>query len=61
MKKESQVYGTQLRLNQETNKFELYELEDPENVNERRKKIGLGRHHPRQAHDAKRWVVGVNR
>jgi len=36
-----QVYGTQLRLNQTTQRMELYPIEDEENVNSRRAAVGL--------------------
>ena len=36
-----QIYGTQLRLNKETQKYEPYETVDIENVNTRRKEVGL--------------------
>jgi tetratricopeptide (TPR) repeat protein len=38
---EKQIYGTQVRLNTETNKWELYPIEDEENVNKRRAIVGL--------------------
>lgn len=37
-----QVYGTQMRLNNEQTSYEPNNLEDPTNVNERRKSVGLG-------------------
>jgi len=36
-----QTYGTQLRLNQTTQRMELYPIEDEENVDARRAKVGL--------------------
>ncbi|HKC85737.1 MAG TPA: DUF6624 domain-containing protein, partial [Blastocatellia bacterium] len=36
-----QIYGTQLRLNQKTQVMELYPIEDEENVDARRAKVGL--------------------
>jgi hypothetical protein len=36
-----QIYGTQLRLNQNTQVMELYPIEDEENVDARRAKVGL--------------------
>ena len=36
-----QVYGTQLRLNQTTQRMELYPIEDEENVDDRRAAVGL--------------------
>ena len=36
-----QIYGTQVRLNQKTELMELYPIEDEENVDARRAKIGL--------------------
>jgi len=36
-----QVYGTQLRLNQTTQRMELYPIEDEENVDSRRAVVGL--------------------
>lgn len=36
-----QIYGTQLKQNEITKKLELYEVEDKEHLDERRKKIGL--------------------
>lgn len=36
-----QIYGTQLKRNETTKKLELYEVEDKENLNERRKSVGL--------------------
>jgi hypothetical protein len=36
-----QVYGTQLRLNQTTQRMELYPIEDEENVDGRRATVGL--------------------
>ncbi len=41
VKGEAQVYGSQLRLNKEADIYEVYNLEDPEHVNERRSEIGL--------------------
>jgi hypothetical protein len=36
-----QIYGTQVSMNQETGEWELYNLMDPEYVNQRRKEIGF--------------------
>ncbi len=36
-----QIYGTQLKQNEITKKMELYEVEDKEHLDERRKSIGL--------------------
>jgi hypothetical protein len=36
-----QVYGTQLRLNQTTQRMELYPIEDEVNVDSRRAAVGL--------------------
>ncbi len=36
-----QVYGTQLQLNKDTNLWEAFRLEDPENVDARRAEVGL--------------------
>jgi len=36
-----QIYGTQVRLNQKTQLMELYPIEDEENVDDRRIKVGL--------------------
>jgi hypothetical protein len=36
-----QIYGTQLKPNKETNKLELWPIEDEENVDARRAKVGL--------------------
>ena len=36
-----QIYGTQLRLNQTTQRMELYPIDDEENVNARRAEAGL--------------------
>jgi len=36
-----QIYGTQLRLNQTTQRMELYPIDDEENVNARRTEVGL--------------------
>ncbi|HEX5082393.1 MAG TPA: DUF6624 domain-containing protein [Blastocatellia bacterium] len=36
-----QIYGTQARLNQKTQLMELYPIEDEENVDDRRMKVGL--------------------
>ena len=41
VKGEAQIYGSQLRLNKEADIYEVYDLEDPEHVNERRSEIGL--------------------
>lgn len=37
-----QIYGTQLKLNQQSHKYELSPLEDPKNVDKRRAEVGLG-------------------
>ncbi|MFK7775461.1 MAG: DUF6624 domain-containing protein [Saprospiraceae bacterium] len=37
----AQVYGTQVSMNKRTNKWEFYNLANPEYVNQRRKEIGL--------------------
>lgn len=37
-----QLYGTQVRLNEDTSKLILKPVEDPERLNERRKALGLG-------------------
>ena len=37
-----QRYGSQVRSNPETGKLEVYEIADPENVNQRRAEVGLG-------------------
>lgn len=39
--KKPQIYGTQLYLNEKSKKFELWEVEDFPNLDERRLKIGL--------------------
>ena len=36
-----QIYGTQLKIDINTNTVELYEIENPEFVNKRRKQVGL--------------------
>lgn len=36
-----QVYGTQLKKNEITNKMELYDVEDEVHLDDRRKQIGL--------------------
>ena len=36
-----QIYGSQVKSTTFTNKFELYEIEDPSNVDKRRKEKGL--------------------
>jgi hypothetical protein len=36
-----QIYGTQVRMNQKTQLMELYPIEDEENVDGRRSKVGL--------------------
>jgi len=48
-----QIYGSQLRPDKETGKPVVYEIKDPEYVNQRRKEIGLG---PIQDY-IKRWGV----
>jgi len=40
-KGEKQKYGTQLRFNEESQLWEPFPIEDPDNVDERRKEIGL--------------------
>jgi hypothetical protein len=37
-----QIYGSQIGINQETGEYYVSPLEDPDNVNERRAKVGLG-------------------
>jgi len=37
-----QIYGTQMKMNYETNKLEVYSLENPKYVNKRRNNVGLG-------------------
>lgn len=37
----SHIYGTQLRFNEATNKFELWPVEDEEGVDARRASVGL--------------------
>ncbi len=39
---EKQVYGSQMRLREDKNGYEIYQLEDPFNVNKRRAAVGLG-------------------
>ncbi len=39
--KKKQFYGTQAVYNKESGKYEIYPIEDPKNVDDRRKKIGL--------------------
>lgn len=41
-KGEPQIYGSQVTQNPETGKYEVYQIKDPEYVNQRREKIGLG-------------------
>jgi hypothetical protein len=36
-----QIYGSQLRMNEQTQKLELYPIEDEENVDKRRARVGL--------------------
>jgi hypothetical protein len=36
-----QIYGSQVKFNQENGQYELYPIEDERNVDERRKKVGL--------------------
>ncbi|ARS37359.1 DUF6624 domain-containing protein [Pontibacter actiniarum] len=36
-----QLYGSQLRMNKETGKYELYQIEDEANVNKRREEMGM--------------------
>jgi hypothetical protein len=38
----NQIYGTQVKLNEATKKWELWPIEDEENVNARRARVGLG-------------------
>ncbi|PKP47179.1 MAG: hypothetical protein CVT92_17140 [Bacteroidetes bacterium HGW-Bacteroidetes-1] len=38
---ENQIYGTQSKYNKTTEKYHIYPIQNPENVNERRKRIGL--------------------
>jgi hypothetical protein len=38
---QKQKYGSQVKLNSKTGKYELYSLDDPINVNERRRSVGL--------------------
>lgn len=38
---EKQIYGSQVKKNYQTGKWELYDLTNPESVNERRAKVGL--------------------
>lgn len=40
-KGEKQKYGTQAVYNQSTGKYHIYRIEDPENVNNRRKAVGI--------------------
>ncbi len=37
-----QIYGSQMRLREDKNGYEIYPLEDPSNVNKRRAEVGLG-------------------
>ncbi len=37
----NQIYGSQLRSDPKTGKIELYPIDDPEHVDERRAKVGL--------------------
>lgn len=37
-----QIYGSQIVLDQETGQWKLYDLENPDQVDERRKEVGLG-------------------
>jgi hypothetical protein len=37
-----QIYGSQIRTDQETGEMYVYPIEDPENVNKRRAEVGLG-------------------
>ena len=39
---EPQIYGSQVRSNSEASELEVYEILDPENVNQRRAEVGLG-------------------
>jgi hypothetical protein len=36
-----QLYGTQYKLDSETNEMKLWEVEDPDRLNERRASVGL--------------------
>ncbi|MGE5437951.1 MAG: DUF6624 domain-containing protein [Syntrophothermus sp.] len=38
-----QIYGSQIGINQETKKYYILPLEDPDNVDKRREEIGLGK------------------
>jgi len=51
-----QLYGSQLRMNQETGKYELAPIEDPKNVDKRRAEMGLGP----LADYVKRWGIEWN-
>ncbi|MCH2081880.1 MAG: hypothetical protein MK226_05780 [Saprospiraceae bacterium] len=48
-----QTYGSQITMNPETGQQEVYEIKDPEYVNQRRKEVGLG---PIQDY-VKRWGI----
>lgn len=48
-----QIYGSQIRRNPETGAFYVYEILEPEYVNQRRKEVGLG---PIEAY-VKRWDI----
>ncbi|MFN7115286.1 MAG: DUF6624 domain-containing protein [Saprospiraceae bacterium] len=48
-----QLYGSQLRMNQQTGKYELAPIEDPKNVDKRRAEVGLGP----LADYVKRWGI----
>ena len=39
---EPQIYGSQITKDQETNKWKIYDLKDPERVDKRRREVGLG-------------------
>lgn len=52
-KDEPQIYGSQVRRNPETEKYEFFPIKDPENVNKRRAEVGL-----RPIEDyGKRWNI----
>ena len=51
--KKPQKYGTQVTKNKATDKWELYQLANPEHVNERRLEVGFG---PIESY-LKRWDI----
>ena len=51
--KRPQIYGSQISMNKETNKYEISNLLDPENVDKRRAEVGLGP----LANYVKRWDI----